>query len=156
MVEWSDCDNLLQAIHAVDRHAPWEIRNALKLTGPISRFGGFALPLELADQGVVGLRIEDTLWLQGFRAGWPVTPPTPGATQTEGVSLVVAASLNPSFYESFGRQSLPFTLETVQDQIPESARQRVVLEWHEHNDLFHPLNGTDHCICDPDALRCWM
>lgn len=153
VVAWSDCDNLILAINGLTKQVAWEIRNAWKLTGSTFAFGSFTAPLELAHQGLVGIRIEDTLWCQAFREGWPVTPPTPIPAEPSGASLMVAAWLNP---EHFRYVSLPFTREAVLEKLPEASRGQVTVEWHEQNDLFGLPGDGAQCLCNPEQMRRWV
>jgi hypothetical protein len=107
--------------------------------------------LYLADRGVLALRTSAGLWCQSYDQGWPTTPPYLVTDTGHDIGLMVAAALNPQWCTG-----LPYTLEAVQEAIPEAARPFVTVEWHPEDDLLPECAPDPACVHHPANIGRWL
>jgi hypothetical protein len=104
-----------------------------------------------AERGIMAIRTSAGLWCQSYEQGWPKTPPYRVVDNPQGLGLMVATALTPEHYPG-----LPFTLEAVEQAIPEAARPYVTIEWHPEDDLLPECAPDPRCVHDPANIGRWL
>jgi hypothetical protein len=152
LIDWEHCDNLDRAIGAAHKEiVTFRAPEADQFVTSRDSFVDFVAALFLADRSVLAIRTDAGHWCQSYEHGWPKMPPFLLKDAAPSVGLMVAASLSPRWFPD-----LPFTLEAVEQAIPEIARPHVTVEWHAEDDLVPACEVDPCCVLHAENIERWL